>query len=105
MDQHALDPGVDITKRKFNYLAYNTHGEATLFDNPEIHTKFNVPKHFSAVVDAGKKVHMHYHAWEVTPKFYADSKQVLARHLQTAPKVTPQQTSVPTPPTAAVKVV
>jgi hypothetical protein len=71
VEQMGADEGIklsEITPEKYPSLSFNELGEVTLSDDPTIHKRFDIPKHFSAVLH-NNVLHQMYHPSEVIPKF------------------------------------
>ena len=64
-------------------MSFDSQQNVTLFDDPSIHEKYNIPEHYSAVLDPLGHLRTMYRGDEVVPKFANTVTKVISEHVKT----------------------
>ena len=83
---------------KLDFLARDSHGNVTLYDNKALHKTLSIPASYNVVKDTLGHIHMGYIASRITPKFPPRLNTVISNHAKIAPTPTPPAPSAPSPP-------
>ena len=59
----------NVTPESAPFLSFDSGGSVTLFDNPELHKIYHIPKGYTAVLDNLDHLKTMFHADTYTPKF------------------------------------
>ena len=72
IEQHNYTESIDLSKitpQNTEWLAFSSHGNITLQDDPELHTEYGIPHSFHTIRDSGGNIHSAFDPTSVTPHF------------------------------------
>ena len=95
IEQRGLSPDIKLSKIKqkdFPDLSFDTYGHITLFDDPDVHKKYNIGSEYAAITDSFNHLHTMYQASEVMPKaIQTHIVKIMSQHVAPSQHIAPSR--------------